>query len=198
MSEKQVMQRIQAFFKAYWLAFVIFTICGVLQLFGWADILKYDRNTVFDGEPWRFITGNFVHLGWAHFWMNMGALGLIWLMFAKRLSTPEWFIVLSVCALTVSTGVHIHNTEFIYYVGLSGILHGLVMAGVIRELKFDRFFALTVGGLTTAKLAYEQFNGALPGSESTAGGTVLVDSHLFGAIGGVLAMLIVWLIQKTK
>lgn len=197
MQKNQLITRIQTFFKAYWFAFVIFTLCGVLQLLGLADTLKYDRNTVFNGELWRFITGNFVHLGWSHFWMNMGALGLIWLMFAKRLSTSEWLVVFAVSALTVSTGVHLHNPEFIYYVGLSGVLHGLVMAGVIREIKFDRFFALAVGGLTAAKLGYEQFNGALPGSEETAGGTVLVDSHLFGAIGGALAVLILWGIKKA-
>lgn len=129
--------------------------------------------------------------------MNMGALGLIWLMFAKRFSTPEWLVVFAVSALTVSTGVHVHNTEFMYYVGLSGVLHGLVSAGVVRELKFDRFFALAVGALTAIKLGYEQINGALPGSEETAGGNVLVDSHLFGAMGGVLAVLVIWLIKHN-
>jgi hypothetical protein len=39
------------------------------------------------------------------------------------------------------------------------------------------------------KLAWEQFSGPLPGSEGTAGGPVIVDSHLFGALGGALTAL---------
>lgn len=186
-----------SFLKDYWFAFFIFSLCGAFQLFGWVDALKYNRYTVFNGEPWRFFTANFVHLGWSHFWMNMGALSLIWLMFAKRLSTLEWVAVFIISALTVSTGIHLHNVDFYYYVGLSGVLHGLILAGVLREFKFDRFYALVVGLLTSAKLGYEQFNGALPGSEETAGGTVLVDSHLFGALGGVLAIVLIGLFKHT-
>lgn len=195
---KPVFTRVTHFFKTYWLAFVVFALCGTFQFLDWAETFKYDRHTVFNGEPWRFITAHLVHLGWPHFWMNMGALGLIWLMFAKRFHTLEWLLVFTVCALTISTGVHLHNPEFIHYVGLSGVLHGLILAGVIRELKFDRFFALAVGGLTLAKLTYEQINGALPGSEETAGGLVLVDAHLFGAVGGALAVLMLWFIQKVR
>lgn len=196
-SKKRVTAHINTFFKTYWFAFVIFACCGTFQLLGWVEALQYNRHTVFHGEPWRFFTANFVHLGWPHFWMNMGALGLIWLMFAKRFNTFEWCGIFIISALIVSAGVHYHNPEFNYYVGLSGVLHGLIIAGVLRELAVDRIYAVAVGLLTLIKLGYEQLNGALPGSEATAGGTVLVDSHLFGAIGGAVAVLLLWTIKHT-
>ena len=42
------------------------------------------------------------------------------------------------------------------------------------------------------KLLWEQTVGPLPGSESSAGGTVIVNAHLYGAVGGVLGALIPW------
>ena len=45
---------------------------------------------------------------------------------------------------------------------------------------------LGVGG----KLVWEQLVGPLPFSESTSGGPVLVDAHLYGTIGGLLTQLI--------
>jgi hypothetical protein len=41
-----------------------------------------------------------------------------------------------------------------------------------------------------SKLIWEQLAGPIPFSESTSGGTVLVDAHLYGSIGGLLTQLI--------
>ena len=43
-----------------------------------------------------------------------------------------------------------------------------------------------------AKLAYEQLVGPLPGSEAAAGGAVVVNAHLYGAIGGALSACVFW------
>lgn len=186
------------FFSVYWLALVIALLCGTLQLFGFDNALRYDRNLVSSTEPWRFLTANFVHLNWSHYWMNMGALGLLWLMFVRRLSTAEWLSVFLLSSLIVSTGVQFLNLDLYWYVGLSGTLHGVISAGVWRELRYDKFFALSVGVLTFGKLMYEQFYGALPGSEESAGGPVVVDAHFYGAIGGIVSIALLDLIQRWK
>ncbi len=36
------------------------------------------------------------------------------------------------------------------------------------------------------KLTWELFMGPIPGSESTAGGPVIVQAHLYGSMGGLL------------
>ena len=41
-----------------------------------------------------------------------------------------------------------------------------------------------------AKLSYEQFFGALPMTAEASGGPVWVNSHLYGALGGVVATLV--------
>ena len=48
---------------------------------------------------------------------------------------------------------------------------------------------LGILGVLIAKLAWEQISGPLPGSAATAGVAVIVDAHLYGAAGGILALL---------
>jgi len=40
-------------------------------------------------------------------------------------------------------------------------------------------------------VAWEQMRGAMPGTEALIGGTTVVDAHLYGAVGGVIAALII-------
>ena len=72
------------------------------------------------------------------------------------------------------------------YVGLSGLLHGLLAAGVVAGLGPRRREPQILAVILAAKIAYEQLAGPLPGSESTTGGTVIVAAHAYGAIAGAL------------
>lgn len=187
---------LSAFLKRYWLALAIAALCGLLQGLGLDEILRYDRGRVSQGDYWLWLTANFVHLGWAHYWMNMGALGLLWLMFVMRLSTAEWIFLFIATSLFCSLCLEHWNTELYYYVGLSGTLHGVISAGVWREWKYDKVFCLSVGTLVGLKLAYEQIVGPLPGSEESAGGNVIVDAHLYGAIGGIFSVVLLGLFKN--
>ena len=78
------------------------------------------------------------------------------------------------------------NPELYWYVGMSGLLHGLLAAGIVTRLKdIDAETAILLL-LLIAKISWEQWSGPVPGSESTSGGPVIVDAHLYGALGGVL------------
>jgi len=72
-------------------------------------------------------------------------------------------------------------------------LHGVLAAGLVVALEKPDKETLALLLLLIGKLAWEQFGGPLPGSEATAGGRVVVDSHLFGAIGGVVAAAWLWI-----
>ena len=58
----------------------------------------------------------------------------------------------------------------------------------MTDLKTRRWDAWILLMLVIIKLAYEQLWGPMPGSESTAGGKVVVDAHLYGAIFGFVMM----------
>lgn len=150
------------------------------------DALRYDREEILAGQVWRILTAHLVHLGWSHLLLNLIGLVFIWALFGQALSTRGWVGTFVVCALGVSLGLLAFNPRLGWYVGLSGILHGLFAAGAIAERHIHRRTYLIMLGLLLSKLMWEQFHGPLPGTASTAGGNVIVDAHLYGAITGLV------------
>jgi len=67
------------------------------------------------------------------------------------------------------------------------VLQGRFVAGPPARCTPGYRAELALLGLLIAKLTWEQLHGALPGSADLAGGSVLVDSHLYGAITGLVA-----------
>lgn len=149
------------------------------------EALLYDRALVEQGQWWRPLSANLVHLGWGHTLLNLGGLVLVWLLFAPRLSQRAWVLAWLTSAVVVGATIHLLNPEVQRYVGLSGVLHGLFVTGALSETACDRRWGLGLLAAVGAKLAYEQLFGPLPGSEAGAGGPVLVDAHLYGALGGI-------------
>lgn len=147
--------------------------------------LRYERDAILAGEVWRLVTGHLVHLNWSHFALNVGGLVLIWLLFGARLTQAQWLIVLLACALGVSAGLFALHPELNWYVGLSGVLHGLFVAGALGGLYSGYRAEWLLLGLLALKLAWEQLSGPLPGTEELAGGMVIVDAHLYGALTGL-------------
>ena len=171
---------------------IILTVCVTLvMVFGStaSDWLRFDRHAILQGQLWRLLTAHLTHLGWSHLAMNVAGLWLIWFLFGQRLSTGYWLLILLGSALGVSLGLLAFHPDILWYVGLSGVLHGLFVGGCLMDIRSGRKDALLLFALIVAKLAWEQFSGPLPGSEATAGGKVVVDAHLYGAICGVVLVM---------
>lgn len=153
------------------------------------EALRYQSNVTETHQYWRLITGNLVHLGWSHFLLNIFGLALIWGLFWNVFSNPAWSIITFVSAISVTLGLLVINSETVWYVGLSGLLHGLFVAGSVGNIRRgDRREAILLVAIV-GKLIWEQVYGPLPGTSDMAGGPVIVDAHLYGAIGGALAAL---------
>jgi rhomboid family GlyGly-CTERM serine protease len=153
--------------------------------------LRYERAAIEAGQVWRLITGNLVHLGWPHLAMNLAGLLLIWVIFFRDLVIRQWTTVVAVSACAVGVGLYLFNTQLNWYVGLSGILHGLLIAPLVMRIRRGYRFEWLILLALCAKLGWEQWAGAVPGSAEMAGGNVVVDAHLYGAIGGLLVALLV-------
>jgi len=78
-----------------------------------------------------------------------------------------------------------------WYVGLSGLLHGLLTAGLLASFLAGSRDALLLGLLVAGKILWEQVSGPLPGSQGLAGAAVVVDAHLYGALAGAAAAIVV-------
>lgn len=172
-------------------------ILGVASLIGAAtgpagtEWLRFDRAAIADGQVWRLVTGHFVHLGWRHLLLNLAGLVLVWLLVGSRLSARQWLLTVAICVAGVSGGLWYLDKGLEWYVGLSGVLHGLLFAGLIMGMSERAGDAIAVSVALVAKLAYEQMAGPLPGSQGAAGGLVVVNAHLYGFIAGGLAGLLI-------
>lgn len=156
------------------------------------ELLAYDREGLRVGQIWRLLTAHVVHLGWSHFVLNVAGLGIVVWLVGHVFNGLGWLVILLLSIAAIDAGLWFLNAEIEWYVGLSGMLHGLLVAGLFAGVANRDREALILSAFVIAKIAWEQFSGPLPGSESTAGGVVIVDAHLYGACGGLLGALLCW------
>ena len=160
---------------------------GEEELRAWG---RYEREALESGEFWRLITAHLVHLSWGHLWLNLAALVLMAVLFDGLMSASDWVLAGVLSALSIDAGLYLFQPEVVWYVGLSGALHGVMIVGAFALLSsyapLGAILLLGVGG----KLFWEHLVGPMPFSESTSGGPVLVDAHFYGTIGGLLTQLI--------
>ncbi len=172
---------------------ILFVVSFILQT-NWVDTWRFNRALVEHGQVWLLFTAHIVHLNWSHWALNMGGLAIVAFFFSPHASARQWLAVLFVSACVINVGLWWGMPEIRSYVGLSGVLHGLFLYGALREIRFYPASGYVLTAVLIAKLAWEFFNGALPGSEDMTGGRVLTEAHLLGAIGGVL----VWLLESIN
>ena len=175
-------------YQAWLVPGLIVVVALSLALMGDAgrELLRYDRIAIVDGEGWRLLSGHFLHLGWSHFALNAIGLLLIFYLVGTRYTPSGWALISIVTLAVIDLGFWALQPELIWYVGLSGLLHGFLAAGAVSGLRSGQIDYWLIAAFLVLKLGYEQLAGPLPGSEGTTGGTVVVAAHLYGAIGGSL------------
>lgn len=155
-------------------------------------LLEFNRHPIVDGQWWRLLTGNFIHTNVNHLVMNIAGLLLIFLMHKNYYTVTHFtFVFLFLC---ISCGVSLLTfyPNMILYVGLSGVLHGLLVYGSVIDIKQKEKtgWILLVG--TFAKVAYENIWGASAQVSELINASVAVEAHLIGAVsGGVLAAMLI-------
>jgi rhomboid family GlyGly-CTERM serine protease len=170
----------------------LFVICFSLQSAQMASTFQFDRGLIDQGHYWLLLSGHLVHLNWTHWALNMAGLLVIAVFFSLYGNVFDWLFVLLFSAVVVGLGLYWFHPELVWYVGLSGVLHGLFVYGAIREVRFYPFSGYVLVLLLSAKLFWEYMNGPLPGSESMTGGRVVVEAHLYGALAGLVAIFLTY------
>jgi rhomboid family GlyGly-CTERM serine protease len=163
------------------------------QLFLPLDELEY-RRALAASEPWRLLTGHFVHITLMHAILNAVALALLGRLFADRFKPVELFGILAVAPLVVSILFWLLLPELQWYRGLSGVLHSVYFAGCVVWIAATTGrarwlpIAALIGG--TVKVLVEQpWDASFPVHELLRV-AVVPQAHLIGAIVGTAAGLL--------
>jgi rhomboid family GlyGly-CTERM serine protease len=162
------------------------------------ELARYERAAIESGEYWRLVSGHLVHLGWGHLWPNLVALLIIGALFDGVLRNADWWRVSVASAAAIDLGLYLFEPGVAWYVGLSGVLHGVVAAGALA-LCIERQalgFVLAIG--LCAKLSFEQLVGPVPFTAESVGGPVVVAAHLYGASGGLLVEALAHVVRRGR
>ena len=149
--------------------------------------LRYDRSAITAGDYVRLLSGHFVHLGGMHYLLNVAGLVLVWFLVGSAFSPSQWSAIIMSNIVVMDLGFWLFMPELNWYVGLSGLLHGMLAAGIAGIWRLRRTEALVISSIMVLKLGYEVLIGPVPGSGDVAGGDVITAAHLLGAIGGIIA-----------
>lgn len=175
--------------------------CAILllpQLGGSAAIhlLRYDRAAIVTGQWWRLLTAHIAHLGPHHAVLNTLGLAFLWALFVREWRPRDWVVLILVVTAAIDGGLWFRDPQLSWYVGASGVLHGLMAAGVVAYVRRRDPLGWIMAALLAAKLAYEQLHGPLPFAGK--GVPVVVDAHLYGASAGLLAaVLLTWVRRQA-
>ncbi len=148
-------------------------------------VLRYERVAIAAGQWWRLITAHFVHIDLEHTLLNVMGVVLMWAIFARDLAPRQWLIVTTVVLLTIDAGLWFHDSGVAWYVGASGLLHGFMAAGTCVHVRRGDLDGWILVVFIVFKLGYEQLHGQLPFAQS--GMPVVVNAHLYGALGGFIS-----------
>lgn len=156
---------------------------------GAVDALRYDRAGILaDGQLWRLLTGHLVHADAPHLAWNLAGLALVAWLFGHDFERRAWLGILIASTVAVDLGFLVLEPRLAWYVGFSGVLHGLMAAGLLRWLLWQRdAVTVIVAVLFAGKLVWEQVVGPLPFTAQTLAVPVVFEAHTYGAAGGVLA-----------
>lgn len=163
---------------------ILMTLLLIIEVGGDAlrTLLRYDRAAVDAGQWWRLLTGNFVHLGWYHWFLNEMGLAVLVLLCPERLGIAELTRRVLVIGMATTLGLHCLVPGLNRYVGLSGVIHGLFVLGLWPQVLKRDLVSLGCLLFLLGKLGYEQWAGAPVSDEAAIGGSVITDSHFFGAM----------------
>ena len=145
--------------------------------------LRYDRAGLAAGQLWRLITAHIVHLNLEHAALNSLGLVLMWALFARDYSPRQWLFIVLGSIAAIDAGLWMRDSTIAWYVGSSGAMHGVMSAGTLAHVRRRDLDGWILAIFLIVKLGYEQTAGALPFADTGPG--VVVNAHLYGAIGGL-------------
>ncbi|MEP1446784.1 MAG: rhombosortase [Paraglaciecola sp.] len=151
-----------------------------------SDWLAYDRQQLDNFQWWRLLSGHFLHTNNVHLLLNLIGLSLLWALHGQYYATLRYLLIFVSLCLGTSAGLYLFSPQMQWYVGLSGVLHGMFILGAYFDIrnKLRSGWILLAG--VWLKVMHEQIYGASQDVAKLISANVAIDAHLFGAISGSL------------
>lgn len=181
------------FFRQWWFSVVVMiTICGTSLLSQQhIEQLALSHEAIDQGALWHILTSQLVHLNVNHTLLNLVGYLIVSASFREDITPPEEAITLLTSIIGVGVGIYFFSPEILWYVGLSGAIYGILTHYLIVGWKRSPMLSLFFGVFLLGKFYYEQFvAGPDTVTAQMIGGMVAIDSHLYGAITGLISGII--------
>lgn len=150
-----------------------------------SNYLAFERSHIESFELWRLISGHILHTNAAHLGLNLLGFALLWALHGDYYTPKKIASFLVLSSVFTSAAIYFFSAQIIWYVGLSGVLHGLFVWGACFDIvKKERTGWLLLIGIAI-KIAYEQLGGSTTDIAELIGASVAVDAHLYGALSGL-------------
>jgi rhomboid family GlyGly-CTERM serine protease len=162
------------------------------------SVLAFHREQAFTTGGWQWLSAHFMHNNFMHYLFNMVGLVLLWLLHGEYTNYKSFCFNFLFISLGVSLCIYLFSPNILWYVGMSGVLHGIFSWGVVVDIYYKRktAYLLLIGLLI--KLADEQWYGSSNLMADLIGVGVAVNAHLYGAIFGLISGLFAILALKKR
>lgn len=182
-----ILARIKLIDKRWVVPIVILMVLFLAAQYGrTSSTLYYDRSAILDGEVYRLLTFHFIHLSNADFLINIVALAALWLLYGGTMRTLEWMGAVVGCGSAIGLSLLLFSPEVEWSVGLSGLLYALFALVAIRAAMSGEYLSGAVVAFLVVKVILEQTIGPSAAMEDFIGSAIVVDTHMYGVIAGLV------------
>lgn len=150
------------------------------------SLLIYDRPAILDGEVWRLLSGSLLHTNRFHLALNSAALVGLWILHGQYCRPLKLVIIVLLLAISCGLGLLFFEEQIEWYLGFSGVLHGLLVLGAVRELSGGRLAGYALLIAIVIKLLSERYLFDFQPVSSLIQARVVVEAHFWGAVAAML------------
>jgi rhomboid family GlyGly-CTERM serine protease len=162
------------------------------------ELFTYDRQQLANLQWWRSITGHFLHTNTTHLLLNISGATLLWALHGHYYQVRHYLTLFFILCLGTSLGLYFFAPQMQWYVGLSGVLHGLFITGAYFDIRHKLKTGWIILISVWLKVLHEQVFGASEDVAQLIAANVAIDAHLFGVISGSLVVVCYWYVDKLN